>query len=41
MILMRLDSGAYVKRPFRKRPGYMELVLSLTHSADHATKRIG
>ena len=38
MILMRLDSDAYVKRPFRKRSEYMELVLALIHSAEHSSQ---
>ena len=35
---MRLGSDAYVKRPFRKRSEYMELVLALIHSAEHSSQ---
>ena len=35
-ILRKLESDAYVKKPFRKRSEYADLVLALIHSGEHS-----
>ena len=35
-IIRKLETDAYVKKPFRKKSEYAELVLALIHSSEHA-----